>query len=173
MENSKIEWAAVPGHPLYRVSKDGQIQCCAKRVGLDKGRGTKIVAGQQWYSKKPSLDERGYLVTTLGRKSKSGLHRLVLLAFVGPPPPGMECRHLDGNPLNNCLENLEWGTPLENHADQVRHGTRVRGERHPQAKISDAARAAIKQRYAAGALQKDLGKEFGLTQSTISYLINH
>lgn len=173
MENTKIEWATVPGHPHYRVSNRGDIESCAQRIGLGKGNGTKVVQGTEWRSKKPSLDAHGYLVTTLGRKAKVGIHQLVLLAFVGPAPTGTECRHLDGNPVNNQLENLAWGTPAENNADQVQHGTRVKGERHPQAKVSDIDRAAIKQRYAAGEKQKALANEFGLTQSTISYLVNH
>lgn len=33
------------------------------------------------------------------------------------------CRHLNGNPYDNRLENLAWGTPSENMLDKVRHGT--------------------------------------------------
>ena len=36
----------------------------------------------------------------------------------------MLCRHLDGNPHNNRLDNIVWGTVVENEADKVRHGTR-------------------------------------------------
>jgi hypothetical protein len=35
----------------------------------------------------------------------------------------MVCRHLDGNPINNRLENLRWGTHKENKADAIKHGT--------------------------------------------------
>lgn len=67
---------------------------------------------------KTSRTNKGYL-RVLGRF----VHRLVLEAFIGPCPSGMECRHLDGNPSNNRLENLLWGTPLENANDRRRHGT--------------------------------------------------
>ena len=45
------------------------------------------------------------------------VHRLV--AFLGPPPSELawQVNHRDGNPSNNCLENLEYVTPSEN----VRH----------------------------------------------------
>lgn len=51
------------------------------------------------------------------------MHELVLTAHVGPCPPGMECRHLDGDEKNNALSNLVWGTPPEQALDRVRHGT--------------------------------------------------
>ena len=51
------------------------------------------------------------------------VHRLVLEAFVGPRPEGMVARHLNGDPGDNRLENLAWGTQSENNYDKVRHGT--------------------------------------------------
>ena len=51
------------------------------------------------------------------------IHRLVLLAFEGPEPDGMEVCHTDGNPANNRLDNLRWGTRGDNLRDRVRHGT--------------------------------------------------
>jgi len=51
------------------------------------------------------------------------IHRLVLETFIGPCPSGMECRHLDGNSKNNSLDNLRWGTKLENENDKKLHGT--------------------------------------------------
>lgn len=50
------------------------------------------------------------------------VHNLVLEAFVGPRPPGMECRHLDSNKLNNRLYNICWGTKSQNALD---HAARV------------------------------------------------
>jgi hypothetical protein len=52
------------------------------------------------------------------------VHRAVLLTFVGDPPVGKPfCLHSDGNPENNALENLRWGSPSENNRDAVAHGT--------------------------------------------------
>lgn len=57
------------------------------------------------------------------------VHHLVLEAFVGPRPAGMETRHLNGVRADNRLENLAWGTPTENAADKIRHGTATRRRR--------------------------------------------
>lgn len=53
---------------------------------------------------------------------RSLVHRLVLEAFVGPLPEGMVTRHLNGEPTDNRLENIVYGTQSENQHDAVRHG---------------------------------------------------
>jgi len=76
---------------------------------------------------------RPYLRVNTGR-GKEDIHALVLEAFVGPRPSGMHCRHLDGNPHNNAIDNLKWGTVQENQVDRERHGTGNQGSRNPNYK---------------------------------------
>jgi HNH endonuclease len=52
-----------------------------------------------------------------------------MTAFVGPPPSGQEIRHLDGNPANDHLYNLAYGTRSQNQKDSVRHGTHLSARR--------------------------------------------
>jgi len=47
---------------------------------------------------------------------------MMMLAFIGPRPDGLETRHLDGNPTHNHLSNLAYGTHRENALDMIRHG---------------------------------------------------
>lgn len=63
-----------------------------------------------------------------GIRTTVEVHRLVLLAFFGPCPEGMEGCHTDGDHTNNDVRNLRWDTRRENNLDAVRHGT------HPWAK---------------------------------------
>jgi hypothetical protein len=58
-----------------------------------------------------------------GEHATFRIHRAVMLAFVGPLPDGMVTRHLNGNPLDNRLANLEYGSPAENVQDAIGHGT--------------------------------------------------
>lgn len=77
---------------------------------------------------KPSLDSYGYHIVTLrysGRRRTFKIHRLVLLAFVGDPPPGSVTCHNNGDRVDNRLENLRYGTVTDNNRDTVRHGTHV------------------------------------------------
>jgi hypothetical protein len=61
-----------------------------------------------------------------GSKRKIPVHQLVLGAFVGQRPSLDHVgRHLDGDRLRNVPANLAWGTPAENIADSIRHGTHV------------------------------------------------
>ena len=77
---------------------------------------------------KPRPTPRGHLEVVLHKDGKPRdclIHVLVLTAFRGPRPPGMQTRHLDSNPANNWDGNLAWGTPSENMQDCVAAGTHV------------------------------------------------
>lgn len=63
------------------------------------------------------------LCSTDCRPRTVAVHRLVLEAFVGPCPPGMECCHNNGVASDNRLCNLRWDTSSENKYDWVRSGT--------------------------------------------------
>jgi hypothetical protein len=99
------------------------------------------------------------------------VHRLVLEAFIGPCPEGMECRHLDGNPKNNRLDNLYWGTGKENATDRVRHGTGGYGEKNPSCKLSPSEVEEIKSYCRQGMSQRKVAKLFGVTQSHVSLIM--
>lgn len=82
---------------------------------------------------KPDKGLRGYLRVTLSKNNmttRRRVHSLILETFTGSRPQGMECRHKDGNKVNNNLENLCWGTRSENMRDAVIHGT------HPATKLT-------------------------------------
>lgn len=56
------------------------------------------------------------------RRGKAG-HSLVAEAFIGTRPEGFEVCHNDGNPANNHVSNLRYGTRSENVLDEVSHET--------------------------------------------------
>lgn len=93
------------------------------------------------------------------------VHRMVLEAFVGPCPAGMECRHIDGKSANNAVSNLAWGTSTENQRDRVRHGTSNRGERCAAAKLTTAQILAIRDDLR---LQREIAADYGVGASQIS-----
>ena len=49
------------------------------------------------------------------------VHKLVLLAFVGPLPEGMERLHGLGGAYDNSIENLRYGTRADNNRDKAKH----------------------------------------------------
>lgn len=110
-----VEFREAVGWPRYAVGSDGSVWSCRRYF--------KAV----WHRLRPAVSNRGYQLVSLSRADRSkrsvSVHRLVLEAFVGACPPGCETRHLDGNSINNRLENLAYGTHAENYRDAVAHGT--------------------------------------------------
>ena len=117
------EWRPVVGwEDLYEVSDQGRVRSSDRTVHCKNGR-TRRYKGRLL---KPQKSGGGYLQVALCRGDKprrSYIHRLVLAAFAGPCPDGMETRHLNGNPADNRLANLQYGTRSENNLDRVKHGT--------------------------------------------------
>jgi hypothetical protein len=100
------------------------------------------------------------------------IHRLVLEAFVGPAPDGMEGCHNDGNPENNNLLNLRWDTHASNMADQLAHGTKsappvARGEAHPMTSLTSEDVRAIRAPAARHGLHMALARRYGVSNQTI------
>ena len=122
-------WKPVPGFHGYEVSDAGEVRSW-KRGGHVPLSSPKH--GGWWLIRRPSFHGGGYPLVTLRRDGRTFIryvHGLVLLAFKGPAPDGMECLHRDGDPKNNALANLRWGTAKENAADRDNHGRTVRGAR--------------------------------------------
>lgn len=122
------EWRPVPGYEgRYEVSDQGRVRSLdrwiARRGGL---AGYSFVRGQVL---RPKVDSLGRHSVGLGRSKTVRVPTLVLLAFVGPKPPGYECCHGDGDPSHNWLGNLRWDTHSENMNDKVRHGRCVKRQR--------------------------------------------
>ena len=57
-----------------------------------------------------------------GKQHRELVHRLVLTEFDRRPIADEQTCHADGNPLNNHIANLRWGTQEDNWKDRKRHG---------------------------------------------------
>jgi hypothetical protein len=120
----------------------------------------------------PKANKSGHLVIKVARRFWF-VHRLVLLAFVGPPPKGAVARHFpDRDPANNRPENLLWGTPADNSKDMLAHGTQARGDRcHLHKLTPEDVRFIRSQRGAktdkSKLTQKALAERFGMSVTGI------
>lgn len=84
----------------------------------------------------PEITNRGYCRVHLKRKHYS-VHRLVLLNFLGDAPTiNHIVNHIDGNKLNNRLDNLEWATQSENikHSFKLGMSKQKKGNNHEKHK---------------------------------------
>lgn len=149
-------WRPVVGFEgLYEVSDMGRVKC------LRRHRVREHVLS-------PSSAGRGYRKVQLCDKSRREhryVHDLVLTAFSRPRPPGMECAHRNGKRDDNRLCNLRWDTRSGNHADKLAHGTAWLGEKHAQAKLTNAQVVAIR---AAEGTCRAIGNAFGISPMQVS-----
>jgi hypothetical protein len=167
-----VTYKDLPGHPGYRVGDDGSVWTQWHKVGRGYRYGFKTVRGEDWQPMKLRPNRAGRLSVVLfpGAVERQVAH-LVLEAFVGPCPPGMECCHdPDPDPANNRLPNVRWGTKESNYADRDRHGRTARGEKAGGAKLSEEQAKQIIAEYAAGpryGVTKRLAAKFGVNPGTI------
>jgi hypothetical protein len=136
-------WRAIPGfEEFYSASDLGRVRSEGRIVTPKDGARPYHVEGRIM---RPSPDGHGYLRVNLrlgGRTTQTSVHQCVAIAFLGPCPRGMECRHKNGIATDCRAVNLEYGTRSQNIADAKRHGTFPLGVKRPNAKITpDIARS--------------------------------
>jgi hypothetical protein len=156
-----VRYASIPQFPKYMAGSDGTIWSRH---------------GGSWRQLKPRRDARnGRLQVTLcpGYHQRQ-IHRLILEAFVGPCPPGMEACHFpDKDTANNRLDNLRWDTKAGNQADKDKHGTQAVGEDNGNAKATAEVVAAIRCDYATGChSHRTLSRKYSLSRATIHQIVN-
>ena len=121
-------WRPVVGfESLYEVSDHGRVRSLPRVI--EKAQGPKRIRCKV---RRPERilrtppNSSGYAVLRLqvnGTRFNRKVHKLVMEAFHGPCPQGLEVRHINGRPSDNRLENLAYSTSSENRLDQARHGT--------------------------------------------------
>lgn len=166
-EEKPVEYRSVPGWVSYRVGDDGSVWSCHKN---------KHGPPAPWRMLKATADKHGYLYVDLkskGHRERKYIHTLVLEVFVGPRPEKADgCHDPDPTPTNNRLNNLKWGTRLENVRDAIRHGRWMRGSMTPLAKISERQVPIIRElcnRYPGkSGIQSFLARWFGVNTGAIS-----
>lgn len=167
MNNIKEIWKNICGYiGLYMVSNYGRIKSLEKLVNNRYG---KILRKEQNIKiQKLKKSDHRYVFLSKNNISKFRyIHRLVLETFIGPCPEGMECRHLDGNPANNRLNNLKWGTYKENQLDRFTHKTSNLGSRNGISKLKEKDIPIIRDLIKKGFSDIQIGKIFNINRQTI------
>lgn len=164
---NKEVWRDIPGYKnKYQVSSKGRVKSLSRKV-----------RSRNWYTKNPffrTINERllkpgrytksGHLSVVLGRGSNGvPVHQLVMKTFVGEPADGHEVMHINGNPQDNRLSNLRYGTRTENILDVY-----IQGKRWRKLSIEDVY--DIRFRLLCGFSGKELAEIYNISPSTVSHI---
>lgn len=166
-------WKPVSGYEgYYDVSNRGRVRSLERKVLTVVGH-YRSVCGRIMKLKKDSDGYSCCKFSKNGKKRYFFAHRLVLTAFAGVCPEGYESCHRDGNPTNNSIDNLYWGTKLQNSQDSFRHGTRVKGETVGSSVLTEKNVREIFSLLKQGThLHAEIAKMFGIAKSTVSDIKN-
>lgn len=112
-EIDKYEWVPIEGFPDYYICREGLVKSCKAKepIILKPHRGD-----IQGHLNMRMIDKDGNL-------KEIYLHRLLAQTFIPNPDNLPLVRHLNDIKDDNRLENLAWGTQLDNQKDSVRNGT--------------------------------------------------
>lgn len=165
MGDPGVTYLPVVGFPGYLVGDDGSVW---SQWHWEKG--TRVVdATKPWRRLKPRRKKPGYLRVDLyrdGKRKSMLVHRLVLLAFDGECPPGMEACHNNGIRVDNRRGNLRWDTPKNNAEDRRRHGTHAVGEQSVNAKLTEGAVRGLRADREQGMSYRALAKKYNIHRRT-------
>jgi len=145
MENDIIWLPIAEYHNFYEVSSNGLVRSLDRRIKSATGQ-FRLVKGRTLI---PRNNGCGYHFVTLCKNGETRnyyVHRLVASAFVPNEGQKNYVNHIDGNPINNKVKNLEWVNHSENvsHAYQTNLNTNKRGSHS----------------FAVGVIDNTLGKSF-------------
>ena len=152
----------------YRFGDDGSIWSARRPDGtIDEIRWKRVKTYRRPYGAR-------YVMVSF-RPERNGklctfyVHRLILEAFIGPCPDGLEgCHGPDTDTSNNRLDNLRWDTHQSNIDDTEHDGTRPHGSQKTLAKLTESDIPEIRRLHAEGWSQSRIAEQYNMQQTTIS-----
>ena len=155
-------WKDIPGYEgKYQASSAGRIRSLSRTLAFHgKLNYKREMKGR--ILKPGRLCKNGHVSVVLGHgENGSPVHQLVALTFLSPCPEGMEVLHANGNPTDNRVENLRYGTRTENILDVYAAGKAWR-------RLSKEDAEEIKFALYCGYTGRELAAAYGVSESCIS-----
>lgn len=162
------QWRDIPGYEgFYKISDAGEIW------SIDDPARHNPKGGLLKFDKSSHGYPRIYLYKPPGRK-RFQVHRLVMLAFVGPPPPKHEVNHKNGIHDDARLENLEYVTKSQNqrHSYDVLKNVINNGSEHGMSKLTEADIRPIREARKSGESLQAIANRYGVNVPSISLIVN-
>ena len=149
----------------YEVSNLGRYRRAKPGFGTSVGKVLKLHANNRGYQyAQPCKDSK---------KRNLLIHRLVMEAFIGPCPDGIQVNHKDGDKSNNRLDNLEYMTQSENmvHGREMGLFRPIRGEERCNSILTEENVHEIR-RLVGKETPKEIAARFGVSRGLIYNVIH-
>lgn len=144
----------IPEHDEYYVTEDG------------------IVFGKYGKRLVGHVDRCGYHEVALTENGKTRwylTHRLVAMAYIPNPDDLPFINHIDGNKLNNNVDNLEWCTRSDNAKHSFANGLQdnVTNQYGNFGVLTKAQKDRIYELHKQGLIDKDIALEIGCSRELV------
>jgi len=166
-------WKDIEGYEgYYQVSNLGRVKGLDRYITSTAGN-LRFVPSKFLIDR---LDSGGYMYYGLRKSGKKNFrtHRLVAKYFIPNPENKPQVNHIDGNKLNNSIENLEWVTQSENEKHAYALGLKnQKGSKNNTAKLNEKQALEIYELAWEGILtRREIGEMYN-TGSQNVYRIKH
>ena len=153
------QWKSLPKYPGIEFSDEGEA-----RSYLKSGAGSKSLRREP-LTLRGTTDPDGYIRLNVkdsnGVRKIRGLHQLIAETFLSDSWfEGAIVCHNNGDPSDNRVDNLRWGTRSDNQRDMAKHKRAYR--QRPDEDIREIRRLASE-----GVYQRDIAKRFGVSQAYV------
>lgn len=159
----------------YEISENGVVRSVERIVdsycelnGRTKNTFKSVI-------RKPILNRKGYYIFQLRKNNKyvsKELHRLLAETFIDNPNNLRCVNHIDGNKINNSLNNLEWVSHSENLLHAYKTGLRGDGQRRNGSKVPHRLIRYIKVLCDLGLSSKRISETILIGKTTIHDIVN-
>lgn len=168
IDEDEEEWKTYPENDLYMISTFGRIKRLEYKTTHNRIHKERIMPY--------SLTSDSYLKANLnynGVRKDIRVHQLVAQTFIPNPDNKPFVNHIDGNKLNNHVDNLEWCTAQENIIHSVKNNLQPVALNTYLGKFTEKEREEIKRKFEDGKTKRELAIEYNVSHTCICDIINN
>nr|DAR89802.1 MAG TPA: homing endonuclease [Caudoviricetes sp.] len=136
-------WKPIKGYEgKYEVSTHGRV-----RSLIGSGGESRICVLKPFIAKTLSINYARVGLSKHQQNKTKFIHRLVAETFIPNPENKPFVNHIDNNPLNNSVSNLEWCTQKENIQHSLKQGRRPQNTQQVMQQFAEDKKAETEQKY--------------------------